>query len=69
MITTKCIIRFDTHACYITVDDDDIITVFKQDARGCDFEVFINDQFAASEYILEELPKYNYRVVIEGEED
>ena len=64
MITTKCIIRFQTHVSYITVDDDGIITVFKQDARGCDIDVFHDDQFAASEYILNPLPELTWRVVV-----
>jgi hypothetical protein len=64
MIHTKCIIRFQTHVSIITVDDLGIISVFKQDARGCDFEVFHDDQFNASEYILMPLPDITYRVIV-----
>lgn len=64
MITTKCIIRFTTHISYITIDDNETITVFKQDERGCDIDVFVNDQSAASEYILTPLPELTYRVVV-----
>ena len=64
MIHTKCIIRFQTHTSLITIDDSGVITVFKQDERGCDFEVFDNDQFTASEYILDRLPELTWRVVV-----
>ena len=67
MFTTKCIIKFTTHQAHITVDEDGTIQVFKYNNHTTDFDVFKEDQSAASEYILTPPESLGYRVIIPGD--
>jgi hypothetical protein len=69
MYITKIQINFHTHSCYITVDEDGRISVFKTSATNsyCDFESFTN-QLDASEYILEPLSSIQYYVAFSGDD-
>jgi hypothetical protein len=63
MITTKCLIRFTTHASVITVDDSGTIHIFKYNDQSCDFDVFDEDsQFEAGDYILEPVTNGHYYI-------
>jgi hypothetical protein len=63
MITTKVHIQLPTHACVITVDDHTRITVFKYATTTCDWRQFsAEDSFAASDYIVEPLPRVYWGV-------
>ena len=68
MITTKCIIKFPTHAAHISIDDRGIIQVFKYGSRSCDFDVFTErEQLEASDYILVPPKDLHYYVTFPGE--
>jgi len=67
MFTTKCIIRFTTHHAHITVSEDGTIQVFKYSQHTSDFDVFKEDQYEASEYILAPPESLGYRVIIPGD--
>ena len=63
----KSIIKFNTHSCSITVEEDGRIHVFKYSDRSCDFDVFwVQDE--ASDYVLTPPSDCYYRVVIHGDE-
>jgi hypothetical protein len=52
------------------VDDVSGITVFKYGNSTCDFEVFDSgDAFAASDYIVEPLPRVYYGVTFPDDPD
>jgi len=68
MITTKCIIKFTTHAAHVQVDHRGVIQVFKYGARTCDFDVFqAEEQYEASDYILTAPQECYYYVTFPGE--
>jgi hypothetical protein len=68
MITTKCLIRFNTHTAHIQVDSRGYIQVFKYGSRTCDFDVFSHDdQYEASDYILVPPNETYYYVTFPGE--
>jgi hypothetical protein len=70
MLVTKCVIRFASHSAVVSVHDHGVITVFKycEDTHACEYESFdIDQQFEASDYIMENLCPYRYYVNIEGE--
>ena len=70
MYTTKCLIQFVTHAAHIQVKPNGTITVFKHNDRSCDFQVFAGeDNLAASDYIIYELPTTYYRVTVTGDDE
>ena len=55
-------IRFPTHQAYISQMDDQLVC-FKHNDRSCDFEVFdIDNNLAASDYLLEPLKSYEYHI-------
>ena len=67
MLTTKVLIKFPTHCAHITVDETGI-HVFKYNDRTCDFMVFDHDnQLAAGDYVLENLPTVYYYVTVTGD--
>jgi hypothetical protein len=47
-------IRFKTHSVHISLDQDSRILCFKQDSKGCSWEIF-DDQWSAADYIIEPL--------------
>lgn len=55
-------IRFPTHQAYISQMDDKLVC-FKHNDRICDFEIFdCDNNIAASDYLLEPLPSYEYHI-------
>ena len=70
MYSTKCLIQFTTHAAHIQVRPNGTITVFKHNDSSCDFQVFDSeDNLAASDYIIYELPTTYYRVTVNGDDE
>ena len=63
MYITTVTLKFAQHNAYIRVDENRRIHCFKYNAKTCDFYVF-DDQFEASEWILEPLPTIYYCVTI-----
>jgi hypothetical protein len=55
-------IKTTTHSVYVKTKDDRV-HCFKYNDKTCDFAVF-DDQFEASDYILEPLPTTYYRVTV-----
>ena len=64
--TFKVTIKTSSHAVHVKVSGDGHIHCFKYDNRTCDFAVF-EDQWEASEYILESLPTTYYQVTVQNE--
>jgi hypothetical protein len=58
----KCKIKCATHEVCIKTQEGRI-HIFKYNNRTCDFGVFDN-QFDATEFILEPLPTYYYQVTV-----
>lgn len=70
MPVTKTHLQLPTHRCCVSVDDVSGITVFKYGNSTCDFEVFDSgDAFAASDYIVEPLPRVYYGVTFPDDPD
>jgi len=68
MYTTKCLIQFNTHHAHITVNEDRI-SVFKYNNTTCDMYVFnVDQQYEASDYIIQALPSSRYAVTFPGED-
>ena len=70
MLVTKCVIRFNSHSAVVSIHDHGVITVFKysEDTHACEYESFdFDQQFEASDYIMESVCPYRYYVNIEGE--
>jgi hypothetical protein len=55
-------IKTTTHSVYVKIKNDRV-HCFKYNDKTCDFAVF-DDQFEASDYILEPLPTTYYRVTV-----
>jgi hypothetical protein len=60
-------LNFTTHHALIRVDESGGIFVYKHNGHGCDWE-FFTDQYAAAEYIIENLPLVHYRIQFPGED-
>jgi hypothetical protein len=56
-------IRTATHCVFVKVKNDRV-HCFKYNDKTCDFAVF-DDQFEASDYILDALPTYRYQVTVQ----
>jgi len=55
-------IRFPTHQAYISQTEDGLVC-FKHNDRSCDMEVFpLDNNIAASDYLLEPLKNYEYHI-------
>ena len=53
-------IQFSTHACTVYQDQDtDLLLLFKQTNRRCDWEIF-RDRELAAEYALTPFPSIGY---------
>jgi len=64
--TAKCLIKMGNQHCLVIVNPErERINVFKYNDRTCDFMSFgFDDQWAASDYILEVLPTVYYYVTV-----
>jgi len=61
----RALIKLNGYTVHITVREDQI-HLFKYNNRTCDFAVFDN-QFEATEYILEPMPDHYYSVRVEND--
>jgi hypothetical protein len=69
MFTCKVLIRINGHHSHVTVTEDHI-HVFKYNNRTCDFAVFdlsLQGQEDAGNYIMDPLPTHYYCVTFPGE--
>jgi len=62
----RAVIKLRDYSVHISVDEWGTIHLFKYNNRTCDFAVFDN-QFEATEYILEPMPDHYYSVRLENE--
>jgi len=68
MENSEVLVRFPTHTAKIRVQASRI-TVFKYTGRSCDFDSFSDqEQWDASDYIVEPPPDIHYQVIFPGEE-
>jgi len=58
-------IKTTSHCVFVKVRNGRV-HCFKYNDKTCDFAVF-DDQFEASDYILDQLPTTYYRVTVDGE--
>jgi hypothetical protein len=64
MLTTRVLIKFPTHCAHITVGESGI-HIFKYNDKTCDFMVYDHEeQLAAGDYALENLPTVYYSVTV-----
>lgn len=67
MIHSLAQLKFPHHAVHISIDDDQVLHVFKYGQNTCDFDIF-TDQMAASDWIMTPPEPIRYQVIIPGDQ-
>lgn len=68
MYSSSTLLRFSTHHVHIKVSEDGVISCFKYNNQGCQYEIF-TDQNLASDFVVELMPTVQYTVTFDGPEE